>query len=65
MQHLLFEIEAEGTTGWGESGGFDTGHRRYETALIAAELEALMPQLAGLSPQPQQALEPLLALVPF
>jgi len=60
VQHLLFEIEADGTTGWGESGGFDTGHRRYETAQIAAELEALMPQLAGLSPQPLQALEPLL-----
>jgi len=60
VQHLLFEIEADGTTGWGESGGFDTGHRRYETAQIAAELEALIPRLAGLSPQPLQALEPLL-----
>jgi len=60
VQHLLFEIEADGTTGWGESGGFDTGHRRYETTQIAAELEALIPRLAGLSPQPLQALEPLL-----
>jgi len=60
VDHLLFGIEAEGTTGWGETGGFDTGHRRYETAQIAAELQALMPQLADLSPEPLQALEPLL-----
>ena len=60
VDHLLLSIEAEGTTGWGETGGFDTGHRRYETAQIAAELQALMPQLADLSPEPLQALEPLL-----
>jgi L-alanine-DL-glutamate epimerase-like enolase superfamily enzyme len=60
VDHLLFGIEAEGTTGWGETGGFDTGHRRYETAQIAAELEALMPRLADRSPEPLQALEPLL-----
>ena len=61
VDRLLFVIEAEGTTGWGETGGFDTGHRRYETAQVAAELQALMPQLAALSPEPLQALEPLLA----
>jgi L-alanine-DL-glutamate epimerase-like enolase superfamily enzyme len=61
VDHLLFVIEAEGTTGWGETGGFDTGHRRYETAQVAVELQALMPQLADLSPEPLQALEPLLA----
>lgn len=61
VDHLLFVIEAEGTTGWGETGGFETGHRRYETAQVAAELQALMPQLADLSPEPLQALEPLLA----
>jgi L-alanine-DL-glutamate epimerase-like enolase superfamily enzyme len=60
VDHLLFGIEAEGMTGWGETGGFDTGHRRYETAQVAAELEALMPRLAAISPEPLQALEPLL-----
>ena len=60
VDHLLLAIEAEGTTGWGETGGFDTGHRRYETAQVAAELEALMPRLADRSPDPLQALEPLL-----
>ena len=60
VEHLLVAIEAEGITGWGETGGFDAGHRRYETDAIAAELEALLPRLADRSPEPLQALEPLL-----
>lgn len=61
VEHLLLSIEHEGITGLGESGGLDTGHRRYDTEAIAAELEALLPRLQGLSPEPLQALEPLLA----
>ena len=59
-EHLLLELELEGLIGRGETGGFDTGHRAYETDAIAAELEALAPVLASLGPQPLQALEPLL-----
>ncbi|MFM2159170.1 MAG: hypothetical protein RLZZ124_1644 [Cyanobacteriota bacterium] len=61
VEHLLVEVEHDGVTGRGETGGFDTGHRHFDTGAIAAELEALAPQLLGLNPQPLQALEPLLA----
>jgi L-alanine-DL-glutamate epimerase-like enolase superfamily enzyme len=61
VEHVLFTIHHDGLTGMGEAGGFDTGHRRYDTEAIAAELEALMPELEGRDPQPRQALEPLLA----
>ncbi len=61
VEHLLLELEHEGITGRGETGGFDTGHRHHDTTAIAAELEALAPQLTALAPQPLQALEPLLA----
>jgi L-alanine-DL-glutamate epimerase-like enolase superfamily enzyme len=61
VEHLLLELEHDGLTGRGETGGFDTGHRHSDTDAIAAELEALAPQLADLAPQPLQALEPLLA----
>ena len=60
VEHLLLELEHDGVTGLGESGGLDTGHRRYDTDGIAAELEALLPTLEGLDPEPLQALEPLL-----
>jgi L-alanine-DL-glutamate epimerase-like enolase superfamily enzyme len=60
VEHLLLELEHDGVTGLGESGGFDTGHRRYDTDAIAAELEALLPRLERLDPQPLQALDPLL-----
>ncbi|MEX1315584.1 MAG: enolase C-terminal domain-like protein [Synechococcaceae cyanobacterium] len=61
VEHLLVAIEQDGITGIGETGGLDTGHRRYDTAAIAAELEALVPHLEPLAPEPRQALEPLLA----
>jgi len=61
VEHLLLELEHDGLTGRGETGGFDTGHRHHDTNAIAAELEALAPQLAERAPQPLQALEPLLA----
>jgi L-Ala-D/L-Glu epimerase len=61
VEHLLVAIEHDGLTGYGETGGLDTGHRAYVTDDIAAELETLAPQLAGLCPEPLQALEPLLA----
>jgi L-alanine-DL-glutamate epimerase-like enolase superfamily enzyme len=60
VEHWRLEIEHEGIVGLGETGGFDTGHRRYEGVAIAAELEALLPQLEGMPPQPLQALDPLL-----
>jgi L-alanine-DL-glutamate epimerase-like enolase superfamily enzyme len=60
VEHLLLEIEHDGVSGLGESGGLDTGHRRYETDAIAAELEALLPGLEALVPEPLQALDPLL-----
>ena len=61
VEHLLVDLEHEGLIGRGETGGFETGHRAYCTDAIAAELEALAPQLESLGPQPLQALEPLLA----
>ena len=61
VDHLLVQLEHEGLIGRGETGGFDTGHRAFDTEAIAAELEALAPCLESRSPQPLQALEPLLA----
>jgi len=61
VDHLLLELEHEGITGRGETGGFDTGHRRFETDDLELELAAVLPHLQGLEPEPLQALEPLLA----
>lgn len=68
VERVLVEIEHDGTTGQGESGGFDTGHRRFSTDEVAAELDALLPRLEspdGLGrprdPSERQALQPLLA----
>ena len=61
VEHLLLELEHEGLIGLGETGGFDTGHRRYETEALEAELAAALPRLQGLEPEPLQAHEPLLA----
>ena len=40
VEHALFTIHHDGITGMGETGGFDAGHRRYDTEAIAAELGA-------------------------
>ncbi len=61
VEHLLLSVEHEGVTGWGETGGFDTGHRSFTTGSIAAELEALLPTLETLVPEPRQAFDSLLA----
>ena len=61
VEHLVFSLSEGGITGFGETGGFDAGHRRYETAALAAELEAVIPSLEAAAPEPRQALEPLLA----
>ena len=61
VEHVLLEIEHDGITGRGETGGFDTGHRRFETDDLELELAAVLPRLQGLEPAPLQALEPLLA----
>ena len=60
VDHLLVQVEDQGLVGRGETGGFDTGHRQFTTAAIAAELEALAPRLEALCPEPLQALDPLL-----
>ncbi|MFN5162385.1 MAG: dipeptide epimerase [Cyanobacteriota bacterium] len=60
VEHLVFSLSEAGITGFGETGGFDAGHRRDETADLAAELEALLPSLEAVAPEPRQALEPLL-----
>ena len=60
VEHLLVSVEHGGITGFGETGGFDTGHRRYGTEAIEAELQALLPRLEPLEPDPLQCLEPLL-----
>lgn len=60
VEHWQLQIEHDGIVGLGETGGFDTGHRHYEGAAVAAELEALLPRLEDMPPQPLQALDPLL-----
>jgi len=48
VEHLLVVLEHGGCIGFGETGGFDTGHHRYESDTIATELEAMAPRLAQL-----------------
>ena len=60
VEHLLLELEHDGCTGLGETGGFDTGPRTYSTEALAAELEAFLPALEAREPEPLQALAPLL-----
>ena len=48
VEHLLVELEHGDCIGLGETGSFDTGHHRYETCAIAAELEAIAPRVAQL-----------------
>jgi L-alanine-DL-glutamate epimerase-like enolase superfamily enzyme len=60
VERLLLTIRHGGITGIGETGGFETGHRAFTSEAIAAELTALFPRLEGCSPEPWQALEPLL-----
>ena len=47
-EHLLVELAHGDRIGLGETGSFDTGHHRYETCAIAAELEAFAPRVAQL-----------------
>ncbi len=61
VEHVLLALEHGGITGFGETGGFSTGHRSFTTDAVVAELEQLLPRLAPSAPQPRQALEPLLA----
>jgi L-alanine-DL-glutamate epimerase-like enolase superfamily enzyme len=60
VEHWRLNLEHDGIVGMGETGGLDTGHRRHGSTAVAAELEALLPRLEGMPPQPLQALEPLL-----
>ena len=50
VEHLLVQIDHDGSTGIGETGGFDTGHRSYSTDQVAEELRQLAPQLEALAP---------------
>jgi len=60
VEHLELCFHHEGLCGRGETGGFDTGHRRFSTDALAVELEALIPLLKGCEPTNRQSLEPLL-----
>ncbi|MEB3172965.1 MAG: enolase C-terminal domain-like protein [Cyanobacteriota bacterium] len=55
VEHLLVRLEHGDATGLGETGSFDTGHQHYDTGAIAAELEALKPQLPNLGEALDQA----------
>ena len=41
VERLMVSVEHGGITGFGETGGFETGHRHYDSDAIAVELEAL------------------------
>ena len=48
VEHLLLELESGGCSGWGETGGFDTGQRHVTTSALEAELRQWLPALEGL-----------------
>jgi len=60
VEHLLVVLEHGGCIGFGETGGFDTGHHRYEIDTIATELEAMAPRLAQLGAELTTRLTPCL-----
>lgn len=61
LERLLVEVRHGGITGLGETGHVDTGHHRYSSQAVAAELARLWPQLEPYAPHQWQRCEPLLA----
>ena len=61
VERLELSLCRDGITGRGETGGFDTGHRKYTTDAVAAELDGLLPVLESMDPLIPQRFEPLLA----
>jgi L-alanine-DL-glutamate epimerase-like enolase superfamily enzyme len=63
VTRLLLRYRRDGRTGLGETGGFETGHRRHDTDAVAAELEAQLPRLEALDPSCPQSWQSLLRLL--
>lgn len=60
VQHLCITLDHDGCCGRGETGGFDTGLRHFDTDALEAELRALLPALEPMDPFCRQSLDPLL-----
>lgn len=60
LDRLLVDISHAGITGIGEAGPVDTGHHRYTSEDVAAELAQLWPQLEPYAPDQWQQCGPLL-----
>jgi len=60
VQHLCLTLDHDGCCGRGETGGFDTGLRHFDTDALEAELRALLPALEPMDPFCRQSLDPLL-----
>lgn len=61
VEHLCLTVDHDGCCGRGETGGFDTGLRAFDTGAIEVELQELLPALEPLDPICRQAIDPLLA----
>ncbi len=61
VEHLLLEFSYGGCTGRGETGGFDTGQRCFDTPALEQELQQWLPSLGAEAPPPRQQWRSLLA----
>ena len=61
VERLELCLSHDGITGWGETGGLDTGHRSYGLDGIEAELQGALPALNRLDPANRSLVDPLLS----
>jgi L-Ala-D/L-Glu epimerase len=58
--NLWVEVEQDGIVGWGEASPFSVGDSPQTTEVIVAQLQAVVPQLAKLTPWEQQRIDQIL-----
>jgi L-Ala-D/L-Glu epimerase len=59
--NVWVEIEQDGIVGWGEASPFSVGEAPQTTEVIVAQLQAVVPALAPVTPWEQQRIEQILA----
>ncbi len=60
VERIEVSFSCNGSTGRGETGGFETGHRAYSTDAVVQELKQVLPQLEPMDPCNRQGIDSLL-----